>query len=230
MIPPVIVALDVPSLSLAEALVDRLDERCEFYKVGLQLFSAAGPQAVEMLRYRSKRVFLDLKLHDIPNTVRGAARAAAGMGAALLSVHASGGRAMLEAAVDGAGGDCRVLAVTLLTSLDGNAVSEVWGRPVESPEAEVLRLAELAVSAGVSGIVCGGSELRAVRSRHGERLELLVPGIRAVGAALNDQARTVTADAAARDGASYLVVGRPVTEAADPAAALEAIQSSIAPL
>ncbi|MDQ6886294.1 MAG: orotidine-5'-phosphate decarboxylase [Gemmatimonadota bacterium] len=227
MTPPLIVALDVPSLSAATALVDRLDESCDFYKVGLELYTAAGPAAVEMLRERRKSVFLDLKLYDIPNTVRGAARAAAGLGATLLSVHASGGRVMLEAAVEGAGAECGVLAVTLLTSLDAAAAAELWGRPVESVEAEVLRLAALAAAADTHGIVCGGPELRAVRGRHGRSLALLVPGIRAAGAPSHDQARTMTADEAAREGASYLVVGRAVTLAADPVAALAELRASI---
>ncbi len=164
-------------------------------------------------------MFLDLKFHDIPNTVAGGVRNAAKLGASLVTVHASGGAAMLRAAADAArdaGGGCRVLAVTVLTSLSGEAVAEAWGRDAGlDVEAEVLRLADAAAAAGVDGVVCGGSEARAVSERFGDRLSILVPGVRAAGSGSQDQARVVTPREAAAAGARYVVVGRMVTGAAD---------------
>lgn len=223
-----IVALDYPSSEPALALVERLGGACGFYKVGLELFTAAGPRVVFALRELGKDVFLDLKFHDIPNTVRGAARSAARAGARLITVHASGGAEMLAAAVEGAGSECGVLAVTVLTSLDAASLAAAWGRDDVDLESEVLRLAGLAAEAGAHGIVCSGAEAAAVRARFGDRLRLLVPGIRPAGAATHDQARVVTPEEAVRAGASYLVVGRAITGAADPAAALRAIAASIA--
>lgn len=218
-----IVALDVGSLTQVRTLVERIGEACDFYKVGSELFTAEGGAAVDLLRRAGKDVFLDLKFHDIPNTVRGAARSAAVLGARLLTVHASGGRAMLEAAVEGAGDECGVLAVTVLTSMDAPALSAVWGRPVDDIGAEVLRLAELARGAGAHGIVCSGAEAREVSERYGDALALLVPGIRLPGGDRHDQARVITPRAAVAAGARYLVLGRAVTGSADPVAALRAV-------
>ncbi|MGH7720985.1 MAG: orotidine-5'-phosphate decarboxylase [Gemmatimonadaceae bacterium] len=225
--PRLIVALDTPSWEGATALVERLGDGCDFYKVGSELFTAEGPEAVRRLRERGKDVFLDLKLHDIPNTVKRSARSAAALGARLLTVHASGGEAMVAAAVEGAGAACGVLAVTVLTSLDAGALSVAWGRTVEDVRAEVLRLADLARAAGAHGIVCGGDEAAAVRARHGAALALLVPGVRLAGGAEHDQARVVTPRAAVEAGARYLVLGRAVTEAADPHAALETVRAEV---
>jgi orotidine-5'-phosphate decarboxylase len=216
-----IVALDVASADAAAGLVAAL--QAPFYKVGSELFTAAGPSIVERLRAGGGEVFLDLKFHDIPNTVRGATRSAATLGARLVTVHAAGGRAMVAAAVEGAGAACGVLAVTVLTSLDAAGLGEAWGRDVARVEDEVLRLAELARAAGAYGIVCSGQEARAVRAAHGDRLALLVPGVRPQGAAAQDQARTVTPAAARDAGADYVVLGRAVTGASDPGAALRAI-------
>ena len=157
-----IVALDFSTMDAALGLVDDLGDRCTFYKVGSELFTATGPAMVAALSKRGAAVFLDLKLHDIPNTVNGAARSAAALGARLLTVHASGGSAMLKAAVAGAreGGDCGILAVTVLTSFDGGSLSDVWGRRIASVEDEVMRLAQLAADAGAHGIVCSGKEGR----------------------------------------------------------------------
>lgn len=228
--PRAIVALDVPSAERALSLVDRLGDACDFVKVGSELFTAAGPAVVRSLREGGRDVFLDIKLHDIPNTVRGAARSAAALGARLLTVHASGGRAMVEAAVEGAGegeGEgCGVLAVTVLTSLDAPSLGAAWGRRVDDVMAEVLRLAEVARAAGAHGIVCSGAESGAVHERFGDALRILVPGIRLPGGSAHDQRRVVTPEGAVRAGASYLVLGRVVTEAADPAATLRAIQGS----
>ena len=228
--PDLIVALDRPTLADALALVDVLGDACRFYKVGLELFTASGPAAVAAIRARGADVFLDLKLHDIPATVRGAARRAASLGARLLTVHASGGAAMIAAAVDGVsshGGDaCGILAVTVLTSLDGAALSAAWGRSDVYPEHEVLRLAHVTADAGAHGVVCSGEEVAAVRSATPE-LALLVPGLRMPGDASHDQVRIVTPAAAAAAGARYLVLGRTVTAAADPRAALARVRQSL---
>ena len=225
--PPVraIVALDVPDQTSARALVERLGADCDFYKVGMELFAAEGPPVVRWLREQGKDVFLDLKFHDIPNTVRGACRSAARLGVRLVTVHAYGGPAMLAAAVEGAGeqGDadgCGVLAVSVLTSHSPSDLRAAVGRPVPDVVDEVLRLAGLAREAGTHGLVCSGQEVAAVRERFGAALRPLVPGVRLAGDAANDQARVVTPGAAAADGARYVVLGRTVTAAPDPAAAL----------
>ena len=221
--PRAIVALDVPDLARAQALTAQLGAACDFVKVGLELFAAEGPAVVRAMRAERREVFLDLKLHDIPNTVRGAARSAAATGATLLTVHASGGRAMVEAAVEGAGAKCRVLAVTVLTSLDGAALGAAWGRPVGDVGAEVVRLAGIAAEAGAHGVVCSGAEAGVVKAAFGEELAILMPGIRRAGGASHDQARVVTPGAAVKAGASYIVLGRAVTEAKDPAVELKEI-------
>ncbi|MDB4907295.1 MAG: hypothetical protein JWO05_2079 [Gemmatimonadetes bacterium] len=224
-----IVALDVRDAASAFAMVERLGDACDFYKVGMELFTAEGPRVVERLRTKGARVFLDLKFHDIPNTVRGGVRSAAAMGASLVTVHASGGRAMLEAAQEGAGqGELQLLAVTVLTSMDAAMLGEAWGRAGVSVEQEVLRLAGLAAEAGVAGVVCSGHEAAAVRAAHGDRLGTLVPGVRPAGEAAHDQARVVTPEAAQAAGARWIVLGRAVTGAGDPRSALEAISGSLA--
>ena len=213
-----IVALDVPAAEAALALVDELGEACRFYKVGSELFTAAGPSIVRAVMERGAEVFLDLKFHDIPNTVAGALRSAAALGARLVTVHAAGGEAMLRAAVDAAGDSskCGILAVTVLTSLDAAALASVWGRPASvAMSEEVLRLAALAREAGAYGVVCGGGEARDVKTRFGSSLAILIPGIRQAGAATQDQARVVTPADAAAIGARYIVIGRAVTAAAD---------------
>ncbi len=224
-----ILALDVPTAAEALALADRFAGRCTFYKVGLELFTAAGPALVAELRRRGAEVFLDLKLHDIPNTVRQAARRAAAHDVRLLTVHASGGEAMLAAAVDGAGETCGILGVTVLTSLAADELAAAWGRgPWLDVQSEVLRLAGLADSAGAHGIVCSGVELPAVVERFRGRLAPLVPGLRPAGAPSHDQARVVTPETAARQGARYLILGRAVTAAAAPEAAWDAIAGAVA--
>jgi len=223
-----IVALDVPTAAEALALAARLGESCRFYKVGSELFTAAGPGVVSALREEGHEVFLDLKLHDIPNTVRGAAKAAARLGASLLTVHASGGVEMIRAAVDGAGGGCGILAVTVLTSLDAAAVASAWGREATlSIEDEVARLAALAAEAGAHGIVCSGLEAARVRAAHGDRLQPLVPGIRFASGDVHDQSRVVTPGGAVRSGARYLVLGRAVTGASDPREAMSRVWDEI---
>lgn len=234
-----IVALDVKDFASAKAIVHSLGVYCDFYKVGLELYAAEGPQVVQWLRGEGKRVFVDLKLHDIPNTVRGAARSVARLGASLLTVHASGGTAMVQAAVDGAaegsasvvgGGDtdaCRIIAVTLLTSLDAGTVASTWGRDQLSVTEEVVRLASLARDGSAAGVVCSGHELAALRSAHGDSLGYLVPGIRLAGADAHDQQRVMTPEAAAAAGATWLILGRAVTAAADPVAAMAEVRRGL---
>jgi len=223
-----IVALDVPESGRALSLVQTLGDRCRFYKIGLELFSSEGPPVVRSVLEEGSDVFLDLKFHDIPNTVRGATRSAAGLGVRLLTVHAGGGRAMLEAAVDGAGDGCGVLAVTVLTSMDAAAQAAAWGRDSLRVHDEVLRLSDVARAAGAHGVVCSGEEASAVRARHGDALRVLVPGIRLPGGDAHDQARVVTPGAAAAAGASYLVLGRAVTAARDPRAAMALVREQLA--
>jgi len=221
-----IVALDVATADAALAMARAVGVQCRFFKVGSELFTAAGPRIVEALRGDiGADVFLDLKFHDIPNTVAGAVRSAAALGARLLTVHASGGRAMLAAAaaaaLDASGGRCGVLAVTVLTSLDAAAVGEAWGRrDAVDVETEVLRLASVAAEAALHGIVCSGREAGAMRARFGDALALLVPGIRLAGGDLHDQQRVMTPAAAQAADARYLILGRAVTSAPDPAAAM----------
>jgi len=222
-----IVALDFPDAERAMTLVQTLDEKCRFYKVGNELFTASGADIVQWLRDTGCDVFLDLKFHDIPNTVAGAVRNVAAMGVRLTTVHASGGLKMMQAAVEAAGSECGVLAVTVLTSLDDAQLGEAWGRDRVDVENEVLRLAELARSAGAHGIVCSGQEAEAVHSRHGSALKLLVPGIRLPGDAPGDQARVVTPESASAAGASYIVLGRAVTAGPDPRSVMARINQSM---
>ena len=223
-----IVALDVSSTGEALELVDALGGACRFYKVGNELFTAEGPDVVRQVRETGADVFLDLKFHDIPNTVAGGVRNAVKLGARLVTVHATGGEAMVRAAADAAGGACSVLAVTLLTSLSAEAVASAWGRQRLDTGSEVLRLAELAARAGAHGVVCGGAEAARVRTEFGESLAILVPGVRAAGAAVQDQARVVTPRQAAEAGARYVVVGRMVTSATDRLAAMQAVVQDLA--
>lgn len=223
-----IVALDFPAAEPALELVKRLGNHCRWVKVGLELFCATGLPFVEQLRARGLRVFLDLKLHDIPNTVAGAVRSVSAAGIDLLTVHGAGGRAMLQAAVAEAGrhrSDLKLLAVTVLTSMDSAALADVG--IAASTADQVLRLAELAVVAGVPGLVCSAEEVTALRERLGPEVLLVVPGIRSAGAMTGDQRRVATAAAAIRAGASMLVVGRPITQAADPAAAFHGLLEEI---
>jgi orotidine-5'-phosphate decarboxylase len=223
-----IVPLDVPSAVDALELVEHLGDRCRFYKVGSELFTAAGPGIIRELRARGCDVFLDLKFHDIPNTVAGGVRNAAAMGATLVTVHATGGRKMMEAAVAAAGPDCGVLAVTVLTSMTGAEIGESWGRPTGlDVAAEVMRLAELAKASGVHGIVCSGHEAPLVRDRFGDGLAVLVPGVRAAGGAVQDQARVVTPRDVAAAGARYAIIGRMVTAAPDRLAAMDRVLADL---
>lgn len=221
---PVAVALDAPDVETAARWAQAVTPYVAVVKVGLELFCRTGPSVVESVRGGSGvGLFLDLKLHDIPNTVHGAARAAGALGARLLTVHAAGGAEMIARAVEGAGPACGVLAVTVLTSLDDAALALAAGAAVTRVSEEVRRLAALAGRAGAHGVVCSGHEAALVRAEHGDGLRVLVPGVRPAGAGAHDQRRTVTPAQAAASGASYVVLGRAVTRSPDPAAALRAL-------
>ena len=218
-------ALDFPSWERAEPFARAIAPAVGMLKVGLEMFTAEGPPAVRAAAALGRPVFLDLKLHDIPATVEGAARSAAATGASLLTVHASGGAEMIRAAVRGAGGRTRVVAVTVLTSLDAAALESIGlGGP---PDAAVVRLALLAVGAGAAGLVCSPQEVAQVRAAVGAGPLLVVPGVRPAGAAKGDQARVATPEDAVRAGADVIVVGRPLRDAPDPVAAARAIAASI---
>lgn len=225
-----IVALDVSSAEAGSRLATRLHGHVGMFKVGLENFTAEGPVLPRFLVATGEKVFLDLKLHDIPNTVRAAARAAAQLGVSMFNVHAWGGRKMMEAASQGAaegselrqdGTRPRVLAVTVLTSLTEDALRELGISG--SAEEVVVRLARLAREAGLDGVVASPREIAALRGAMGPDFLIVTPGIRPANAAADDQARIATPEAAVRAGADYLVVGRPITGAADPAAAADAI-------
>jgi len=214
---PLLVALDTADADGLAALAAAVGPETGGLKVGLEAYAALGPRAVALAGAHAP-VFLDLKLHDIPATVAGAARAVAGLGIELLTVHAAGGPAMISAAVEAAPG-VTVLAVTVLTSLDAAALARMGFPP---PAEAVPRLAALAVAAGAGGLVCAAAEAPAVRSAVGPDPLIVVPGIRPAGADMGDQARVATPRAALAAGADRLVVGRPITTAADPAAAARA--------
>ncbi|WP_353071360.1 orotidine-5'-phosphate decarboxylase [Tunturiibacter gelidiferens] len=222
------VALDYPDAEQALRLVDTLGQTCQWFKVGMELYYAAGNTIIYQLRDRGFNVFLDLKLHDIPNTVAGAVRSATQAGASLLTLHASGGAAMMVAAAEAAcaPGSPRLLAVTVLTSMDA---AQLAGTGITaSPADQVLRLAKLATQSGIDGVVCSAEEVAAVRAATGPDTLLVIPGIRPTGTAIGDQKRIATPAQAIADGASMLVVGRPITQATAPAAAAQAILDEIA--
>ncbi|HLK92726.1 MAG TPA: orotidine-5'-phosphate decarboxylase [Polyangia bacterium] len=215
----VIVALDVPDCGALGKLLERLDGRPTFYKVGLELFVAEGERAVELVRARGGKVFLDLKLHDIPETVARAVASAARVQAELLTLHTSGGYEMLSRAAEAAAGRVKLLGVTVLTSL---AEDDLRAEGVEQTIPEMVRArARIAARAGIDGLVCSPHEIEAARAA-APGLLIVVPGIRpAAGGKKDDQKRVATAGQAITNGADYLVVGRPVRDAADPAAAFD---------
>ncbi|CAN5761048.1 orotidine-5'-phosphate decarboxylase [soil metagenome] len=223
-LPVPIVALDVSGAREAMALVERLP-RADFFKVGLQLFSTAGPLVVRELRQMGRRVFLDLKLHDIPNTVAGAVEAAAEMDVQLLTVHAAGGSAMMRAARSAAGaragGGPELMAVTVLTSLSPEELAETWGRDSLQAPVEAARLSCLAAEAEMDGVVTSVHEVSAIRALTEGSLKVLTPGIRFSDGAAGDQTRVATPADAAALAVEYLVIGRAVTAASDPGAAFE---------
>ena len=225
----IVAALDTADLSRAEALAEALaPPRCGVLKVGLELFGAAGPEAVRRIGARAP-VFLDLKLHDIPNTVSGAVRALLPLRPAMLTLHAAGGGAMVQAAREAVqeAGEARplLLAVTVLTSLDAGALARTG--VADPPEAQVLRLARLALDNGADGLVCSPREAAAIRAEFGASPVLVVPGVRPAGSAAGDQARTATPAEAVAAGADWIVLGRPLTGAADPAAAAASIAAEL---
>ncbi len=230
--PKIIVALDFPDTRAAQDMVARLDPALCRVKVGKELYTAAGPALVEALVARGFGVFLDLKFHDIPNTVASACKAAARLGVWMMNVHASGGRAMMQAARDALADNPqrpKLIAVTVLTSLSQSDLADIGmqGQPDEA----VMRLARLAQAAGLDGVVCSAQEAQALRAACGSGFNLVTPGIRpAQGAsdrAQDDQKRVMTPRAAIDAGADYLVIGRPITQAADPVAMLQRIQREI---
>ncbi len=222
------VALDFPDTRGALEMVDRLGNSILWLKVGMELYYSCGNSLIQTLRDRGYKIFLDLKLHDIPHTVAGAVRSATQAGASLLTIHAAGGPAMMAAAAKAAAapGSPRLLAVTVLTSMDAAELVAV-GVPA-TPADQVLRLAKLARAAGINGLVCSAEELVALRTELGPDTLLVVPGIRPAGADVADQKRIATPGDAIARGASLLVVGRPITQAPDPAAAAKAILEEIA--
>jgi orotidine-5'-phosphate decarboxylase len=223
----VCIALDFPSREEVLKAARRFGGRVGWLKVGLEAFVAAGPALVDEAAQNGSKVFLDLKFHDIPATVAGAVASAARSGAAMVNVHASGGRAMLEAARDAAArsGLPKLIAVTLLTSLDPRALADL---PMAgNPEAIARRLALLAQASGLAGVVCAASDLPGIRSACGPDFFTVVPGIRPAGADVGDQKRIATPAAAVEDGADLLVIGRPITAAPDPDAALAGILAEI---
>ncbi|HQS58167.1 MAG: orotidine 5'-phosphate decarboxylase [Gallionellales bacterium 35-53-114] len=226
--PKIIVALDYPEARPALELVSRLQPALCRLKIGKELFTAAGPQMVEQCMQRGFEVFLDLKFHDIPNTTAQACKAAASLGVWMVNVHALGGRKMMEAARDAVASSARppkLIAVTVLTSM---AQEDLAGIGITATPAEmVLRLATLARDSGMDGVVCSAQEAALLRQHCGSTFNLVTPGIRPADAAADDQSRIMTPAAALKNGSSYLVIGRPITKAADPLLALQNISREI---
>jgi orotidine-5'-phosphate decarboxylase len=219
-----IVALDVPDRAAALAAVEQVSGHVGYFKIGLELFTREGPHLVEEIRDRGEKIFLDLKLHDIPNTVKGAVRSACRLGIQMLTVHASGGGNMLSTAIQEAqsfSSPPLLLAVTALTSLSEDDLHKIGVSGLA--EQWVEQLAELAYASGIRGIVSSSKELPLLRRKFQDTMQYVIPGIRPAGAALQDQSRTATPAEAVKAGASYIVVGRPILQAADPAKAADDI-------
>uniref|UniRef100_A0A7C4MMJ6 Orotidine 5'-phosphate decarboxylase n=1 Tax=Desulfatirhabdium butyrativorans TaxID=340467 RepID=A0A7C4MMJ6_9BACT len=226
----IVFPLDVPAAEQAMALIDLLGSYVGIYKIGLELFLAEGPHLVSRIVEKGFSVFLDLKLHDIPKTVERAMRRVAGLGVDWITVHSGESPAMLEAAVIGAGGEVRVLAVTVLTSVEQADLTNCGYDPTLSLADVVDRKARMAKAAGCAGIVCSGHEVARIKSDIGADLVTFTPGIRPLseGERRDDQKRVMTPAAAVRAGADYLIIGRPIRDAADPAAAAKRITEEIA--
>jgi orotidine-5'-phosphate decarboxylase len=219
--PKIIIALDYPTSAPALALAERLDASACRLKVGKELFTASGPAVLEQLMQRGFEVFLDLKFHDIPNTTAQACKAAAELGVWMVNVHALGGRKMLEAAANAVANSSKppkLIAVTMLTSMAQADLADIG--ITESPAEMVLRLATLTRDSGLDGVVCSAQEASLLRERLGKSFCLVTPGIRPAQASLDDQSRVMTPQAALQAGSSYLVIGRPITQSADPLQAL----------
>ena len=221
----IIIALDVPTQSAGLALLDRMP-RARWVKIGSVLFTAAGPRLVEECRGRGLRVFLDLKWHDIPNTVAGAVKSARALGVSLATIHTLGGPEMMAAAADAAGDDMLLVGVTVLTSHSPETYERAVGRAPASLEREVERLASEARAAGLAGVVCSPHEVGAVARLLGPNATIVVPGIRRPGDAAGDQARAATPETAIRAGATHLVVGRPILQSPDPALVLSELMAA----
>ena len=223
----VIIPLDVSSVSGALALVDQLGDEADFYKIGFELYTRGGIEVVRELVSRDKRVFLDIKLHDIPNTVARAVEAASDLGVDLLTLHASGGQRMMEAAAEARSGHLKLLGVTVLTSMTTDEMASVWGRKISSVRDEALRLANLGKEAGLDGIVSSALEASWIRQKIGQSFLIVTPGIRPAGSNSDDQNRVATPREAVRSGADFLVIGRPITQADDPSAAFAAVLKEV---
>ena len=228
MTPQVIVALDVPSRREALEVVRGLGPDQEFYKVGLELFTRAGPSVVTDLVGMNKRVFLDLKLHDIPATVARAASAARDLGVDMLTVHVTGGERMVAAARDAVGDHVRLLGITVLTSLSRRELATIWGGGSSSMRNEVGRLAGLAGEWGLGGVVASALEASIIPRPSDRDFRIVTPGIRGLGQPINDQARVSTPEMAVKAGADYLVMGRPITRSRNPSVALARVTAEIA--
>lgn len=223
----IIFALDVPGIKEAARFAALLKDHVGMFKVGLELFVACGPEIVKAVRENGgKGIFLDLKFHDIPETVRGAMRSASSLGADLATVHTSGGQTMMRAAVEASGGT-KVLGVTVLTSLSSDAFQEVGIDKGFDPASLVLHRAKAARAAGAAGVVCSGQEARAVREALGPGFLIVTPGVRSADDSAGDQSRVVTPFEAVKNGADYIVVGRPIRKAADPVEAAKRIAGEI---
>ena len=223
----VIIPLDVSSVSGALALVDQLGDEADFYKIGFELYTRGGLEVVRELVSRDKRVFLDIKLHDIPNTVARAVEAASDLGVDLLTLHASGGQRMMEAAAEARSGHLKLLGVTVLTSMTTDEMASVWGRKISSVRDEALRLANLGKEAGLDGIVSSALEASWIRQKLGPSFLIVTPGIRPAGSNSDDQNRVATPREAVRSGADFLVIGRPITQADDPSSAFAAVLKEV---
>jgi orotidine-5'-phosphate decarboxylase len=223
---PILCAIDTPDMSRAHALIAAVSSAVGGVKLGLEFFAACGPEGVRAVAGSHANVFLDLKLHDIPNTVAGAVRAALSLDPLFMTLHSAGGAAMMRAAVEARGSRrTKLLGITVLTSLDDSDLATTGQTgPVD---AQARRLALLAKAAGLDGVVCSPQEVAMLRQACGKDFLLVVPGIRPAGAALGDQKRVQTPRAAIEAGADYLVIGRPITEAPDPAAAARAILAEL---
>ena len=217
----IIVALDVPTSEKALKLVEQLREQIEFFKIGLQLYTAAGPEIVRAVSATGAKVFLDLKLHDIPNTVARAVESASALGVQMLTIHLSGGSEMIRAAMGARKTKISILGVTVLTSATQQTFDEIGIG--EQLDRHVLRLASIGVSAGIDGLVASSFEVPALRAEFGDKIKLVVPGIRPAGSERSDQKRTMTPREAIQAGADYLVIGRPITAHLDPPVAVTKI-------
>ncbi|MCM8541769.1 MAG: orotidine-5'-phosphate decarboxylase [Lentisphaeraceae bacterium] len=219
-----IVALDVDSVEQAEAIVNEIGPQVEWYKIGKQIFTREGKKCLEMLKSNNKKVFLDLKFHDIPNTVAQAVKSAISIGADMVNFHASGGSEMIKKTIEmnkSSNPDCLFIAVTVLTSMDQAGLEElgIKGTPADV----VARFAKLAKTSGADGVVCSALEIDLVKKECGDDFNLVVPGIRPAGSSTDDQKRIMTPGQAAEKGAQFIVVGRPITQAADKNAAAAAV-------